>query len=83
MLKGAKSPKKGRLKYDAKRLITPQSKQTVKRRSVLEVDKYAPDKSSKWRRVNARFLALYKAFLIESDAAKRGDRLRQAVSAVG
>ena len=46
-LKGAKSPKKGRLNYDAKSSITTQAKQTVKRRSVLEVDKYAPDESSK------------------------------------
>ena len=83
MLKGAKSPKKVRLKYDAKKSITPQAKQTVKQRSVLEVDKYAPDESSKWRRVNARFPALYKALLFEPDAATRGARLRQAVSAVG
>ena len=82
-LKGAKSPKKVKLKYDAKKLITLQAKQTVKRRSVLEVDKYAPDKSSKWRRVNARFPALYKALLVDPNAATRGARPRQAVSAVG
>ena len=70
-LKGAKSPKKGRLKYDAKNLITPQANQTVKQRSVLEVDKYAPDESSKWRRVNAHFPALYKALLVNPDAATR------------
>ena len=38
-LKDANNPKKGRLKYDAKKLITPQAKQTVKQRSVLEVEK--------------------------------------------
>ena len=55
----------------------------MKRRSVLEVDKYAPDESSKWRRVNVRFPVLYKALLVDPDAATRGARLRQAVSAVG
>ena len=50
-------------------------------RALLEVDKYAPDKSSKWKRVNAHFPALYKALLAEPDAATRGARLRQAVSA--
>ena len=50
---------------------------------LLEVDKYAPDESSKWRRVNARFPALYKALLVEPDAATREARPRQAVSAVG
>ena len=49
-------------------------------RALLEVDKYAPDKSSKWKRVNADFPALYKALLAEPDAATRGARLRQAVS---
>ena len=50
---------------------------------LLEVDKYAPDEISKWRHVNARFPALYKALLVELYAATRGARLRQAVSAVG
>ena len=50
---------------------------------LLEVDKYAPDKSSKWRRVNARFPALYKALLVDPDADTRGARLGQAVSAAG
>ena len=50
---------------------------------LLEVDKYAPDESSKWRRVNTRFPALYKALLVDPDAATHGARLRQAVSAVG
>ena len=82
-LKDAKIPKKGRLKHDEKRSITLQANQTMKRRSVLEVDKYSPDESSNWRRVNARFPALYKALLVDPDVATRGDRLRQAVSAVG
>ena len=51
--------------------------------TLLEVDKYAPDKSSKWRRANARFPALYEALLVDLDAATRGARLRQAVSVVG
>ena len=46
-LKGAKYPKKGRLKSVSKNLIAPQAKQTEKRRSVLEVDKCAPDKIPK------------------------------------
>ena len=50
--------------------------------SLLEVDKYALDESSNWRRVNARFPALYKALLVDPDAATRGARLRQAVSVV-
>ena len=48
---------------------------------MLEVDKYGPDESSKWKRVNARFPALYKALLVEPDRATRVARLRQAVSA--
>ena len=50
---------------------------------MLEVDKYAPDERSKWRRVNARFPALYKDLLVDQDEATRGSRLRQAVSVVG
>ena len=50
---------------------------------MLEVDKYVPAEIPKWKRVNARFPALYKALLAEPDAATRGDRLRQAVSAAG
>ena len=82
-LKGDKNPRKGRLKDGAKNLITPQAKQTVKRRSVLEVEKYAPDEIPKWRRVNVRFPALYKTLLADPDAATRGARLRQAVIAAG
>ena len=66
-----------------KKSIATQAKQTEKRRSVLEVDKYAPDKSPKCKRVNARFPALYKDLLAEPDAATRGARMRQAVSASG
>ena len=81
-LKGAKNSKNGRLKDGAKKLIAPKSEQTLKRRSVLEVDKYAPDESPKWKRVNTHFPALYKALLAKTDAA-RGSRLRQAmISAV-
>ena len=50
---------------------------------LLEVDKYAPGKIPKWKRVKARFPDLYKARLAETDAATRGARLRQAVSAAG
>ena len=50
---------------------------------LLEVEKYAPDESPKWRRVNARFPDLYKALLAKTDVATRGARLREAVSAVG
>ena len=50
---------------------------------LLEVEKYAPDESPKWRRMNAHFPALYKALLAEPDSATRGARLRQAVSASG
>ena len=67
----------GRIVFDG------EFKTTTYEAILLEVDKYAPDESSKWRRVNARFPALYKALLVEPDAATRGARLRQAVSAVG
>ena len=50
---------------------------------MMEVDKYAPDESPKRKRVNARFPALYKALLDKPDAATRGARMRQAVSAAG
>ena len=82
-LKCAKYPKKGRLKSVSKKLIAPQAKQTAKRRSVLKVDKYTPDESPKWRRVNARFPDLYKSLLAKPDSATRGARLRQALSAAG
>ena len=50
---------------------------------MLEVEKYAPDKSPEWKVVNARFPDLYKALLAAPYAATRGARLRQAVSAAG
>ena len=42
-----KIPKKGKTGGVAKKSIPPQAKQTAKQRSVLEVDKYGPDESSK------------------------------------
>ena len=78
-----KIPKKGKTVGAAKNLIPPRAKQTAKRRSVLEVDKYGPDKSSKWKRVNALFPALYKALRAEPDIATPVARLMQAVSAAG
>ena len=77
------NPKKVGLKGVAKKSISPRAKQTAKRRSVLEVDKYAPDESPKWKLVNARFPALYKAILADPDAATHGDMMRQAVIAAG
>ena len=50
---------------------------------LLEVDKYAPDKSPKWKHVNARFPALYKALLADPYTATSGAMLKQAVSAAG
>ena len=50
---------------------------------LLEVEKYAPDESPKWRRVNARFPDLYKALLVDLDASTLGTRLIEAVRAVG
>ena len=79
----AKETKKGKLKGVSKKSIAPRAMQTAKKRSVLEVDKYDPDESPKWKRVNECFPALYKALLAEPDAATRGARLRQAVSAAG
>ena len=79
----AKIPKKGKTGRVPKKSIPPQAKQTAKRRSVLEVDKYGPDESSRWKRVNARFPALYKALLAEPDKATCVSRLRQAVRLAG
>ena len=50
---------------------------------MLEVEKYAPEESPKWKRVNARFPTLYKALFAEPDSATCVARLRQAVSAAG
>ena len=76
-------PKKGKTGGAARNLIPSRAKQTEKRGSVLEVDKYCPDDSFKWKRVNARFPALYKAFPAEPDRATRVARLRQAVNGAG
>ena len=82
-LKGSENSKKGRLNNGAKKSISLQAEQTVKRRSVLEVDKYAPDEIPKRKRVNARFPALYKSLLVDPDADTRGARPIQAMSAAG
>ena len=49
----------------------------------MEEDKYGPVEGAKWKRVNARFPALYKALLAEPDKATRVARLKQAVSEAG
>ena len=58
---------------------TPRPIQSRHQDSLLEVDKYGPDESSRWKHVNARFPALYKALLAEPDKATRVARLKQAV----
>ena len=50
---------------------------------LLEEDKYDPNGGALWKRVNARFPALYKALLAEPDKATRVARLKQAVSETG
>ena len=52
-------------------------------RLVLELYKYGPDESSRWKGVNARFPTLYKALLAELDRATRVARLKQAVRLTG
>ena len=52
-----KYPKEGKTRGTDKKLISPKAKQTAKRRSVLEVDKYGPVENAKWKCVNARFPA--------------------------
>ena len=49
----------------------------------MEVQKYGPDESSRWTRMNARFPALYKALLAEPDRAMRVARVKQAVRLIG
>ena len=51
--------------------------------SLLEEEKYGPNEGAKWKPVNARFPALYKALLAEPDKATRVARLKQAVSETG
>ena len=79
----AKSPKKGILQGDGSRSILLQVRPTAKQGSVLEVDKYAPDENSKWKRVSARFPALYKALLVEPDVVTCGAMLKSASRAAG
>ena len=74
---------KGKTRGVDKGSIPPKAKQAAKRRSVLEEDKYGPVESAKWKRVNARFPALYKALLAEPDKATRGAWLKRAVSEAG
>ena len=52
-----KYPKEGETGGVGKRSIPPKARQAAKRRSVLEVDKYGPVESAKWKCVNARFPA--------------------------
>ena len=78
-----KRPKKGATECVEKGSVPPKTKQMAKRRSVLEGDKYGPDGGDLWKRVNARFPALYKALIAEPDKATRVARLKRAVSEVG
>ena len=78
-----KIPKKDKTGGADKKSILPRAKQTAKRRSVLEVKEYGPDESAKWKRVNARFLALYKALLAQPDKATRGAWLKRVVREAG
>ena len=50
---------------------------------MLEVKEYGPDESAKWKRVNARFPAFYKALLAQPDKATRGAWLKRAVREAG
>ena len=50
-------------------------------KNVLEEDKYG--QGTKWKHVDARFPALYKALLVEPDTATPVAWLKQAVSEVG
>ena len=79
----AKKSKKGILRGVGVKSILPRVKPTVKRRSVLSGDKYAPGEISRWKHVSARFPALYKALLAESDEAVRSSMFRTAVHLAG
>ena len=72
----ATKSKKGILRGDKSKLILPRVKPTAKQRSVLEEDKYTPGSGPRWKQVNARFLALYKALLAEPDPATCSAMLR-------
>ena len=50
---------------------------------LLEGDKYGPNGGALWKRVNARFPALYKALIAEPDKDTRVARLKRAVSETG
>ena len=50
---------------------------------MLEEDKYGPVEGAKWKCVNTRFPALYKALLAEPDKATCVARLKRAVSESG
>ena len=78
-----KCPKKGKTGCVEKGSIPPNVKHVAKRRSVLEEDKYGPNGGALWKRVNARFPALYTALIAEPDKATRVARLKQAVSKTG
>ena len=62
---------------------TPTPEPLPPRLFLLEVDKYGPDESSRWKRVNACFPNIYKALLDERDRVIRVARLRQAVRLIG
>ena len=78
-----KKSKNGIMRGDRSKSILSRVKPTAKRRSVLADNKYAPGSESKWKHVSARFPALFKALLAETDAATRSAMLRSAVRASG
>ena len=78
-----KRPKKAKTGCVEKGSVPRNAKHVVKRRSVLEGDKYGPNGGALWKRVNARFLALYKALIAEPDKNTRVARLKRAVSETG
>ena len=75
-----KRPKKAKTGCVKKRSVPPNVKHVVKRRSVLEGDKYGPNGGELWKCVNARFPALYKALIAEPDKDTRVARLKRAVN---
>ena len=50
---------------------------------MLEGGKYGPNGGALWKRVNARFPALYKALIAEPDKDTRVAQLKRAVSETG
>ena len=79
----AKKSKKGILRGEGARSISPRVKPTEKRISVLREIKYAPGETSRWKHVSARFPALYKALLAEPDETVRSSMFKTAVSVAG